>query len=239
MDWQYTFNDGIALQLAVAGGYALTVLALKQVMKTRKLGPDTRKTLSKIIYLHNVLLCLASATMGIIFVYETWADGRYNSWEDAACRVTPNRGLYGLTSYFFLWSKVWEFADTIFLCLLNKPVIFLHFWHHMTTFTMSAVVVNFPVGGFSHINCWIHTLMYFHFAHPTSFFRPIMTSLQIIQFLIVIPIHTYTLLSGCHPSAQVYFWEWLYDEFVVVSYLILFINFYLQQYVKPKSHKKE
>ena len=216
------------------------ILTLKFIMKERSLSTNARSSLSKVIYAHNLFLSFGSAIMGSIMVYETLADGRYNSWNDLACRVTPNVGLYGLVNFCYLWSKVYEFLDTVFLCLLKKKVIVLHFWHHMTTFALTSVVFNFPSGAFAYINCFIHTLMYLHYAHPSKFARPIMTSLQILQFIVMIGIHVYTYASGCHPAPTLYFPEFLCDLILCLSYLILFINFYLQQYTsKPSASKKE
>ena len=47
---------------------------------------------------------------------------------DAACRITPNVGMYGFVNYVYLWTKVWEYADTVFLILKGKRLILLHVW---------------------------------------------------------------------------------------------------------------
>lgn len=234
----YTVANSWHIQLIVAFGYALLIFSLKMIMRSRSLPDSAKKILPSVIYWHNISLSFASTVMGVIIVYETVNDGRYNSFHDAACRVTPNAGLYYFVNQCYIWSKIWEFLDTVFLCLNRKQVIFLHFWHHMTTFALATVVFNFPSGAFAYINCFIHTLMYLHYAHPRRFFRPIMTTLQIVQFLVVIGIHLYTYFAGCHPSVDLYFTEYLIDLFLCSSYLVLFINFYLQQYIKPRNTKK-
>jgi len=233
MEWSYAFADGLAVQFIVAGGYAVMIFALQAFMKNRTLQESTRSKVNWAMYVHNLALSFASTVMGVIMVYESYMDGRYASWNDVACRVTPNVGLYGLINFCYFMSKIWEYLDTVFLCINKKRVIFLHFWHHMTTFAVGTIIFNFPSGIFAYINCFIHTLMYLHYAHPSKFVRPIMTSLQIIQFLIMIGTHTYTWWTACHPAPQLYFYEFLFALFVCTSYLVLFLNFYVQQYVKP------
>ena len=235
MEWGFTFAEqGVASQLYPSLSYAFVIGTLLYLRK-QSLLPNSKQfqtKLSKIVYIHNISLSLFSLLMAVVMVYETVIENRYNSWYDLACRVTPNAGLYGLVNFAFLWSKVWEYFDTVFLVLKRKPVIPLHLWHHLTTFTMAAVSINFPVGALMHINCWIHTVMYLHFAHPRKEFRQIITTLQITQFVVVIVVHLYTLFSGCHPSVGLV-WEYYYDLVIVGSYLVMFLQFYIREYFKP------
>ena len=241
MEWKFTFaEEGVASQLYPSLSYA-AVIGTLLFLRSKSLlpnGKEFQQKLSKIIYTHNICLSLFSFLMAVVMVYETVIDGRYNSWYDLACRVTPNTGLYGLVNYAFLWSKVWEYLDTVFLILKRRQVIPLHLWHHFTTFTMAAVSINFPVGALMHINCWIHTVMYLHFAHPRKEFRQLITTLQLTQFVVVITVHLYTLFSDCHPSNAL-FWEYWFDLIVVGSYLVMFAQFYVREYFTPKPTRTE
>jgi hypothetical protein len=82
-------------------------------------------------------------------------------------------------------------------------------FHHMTTFTMAATVHNVPVGGYCFINCFVHWLMYMHYAYPFKWTRMIMTSIQLLQFVIVLSIHVYGYMNPttCYDMAPV-FLEW-------------------------------
>ena len=187
--------------------------------------------------LHNVALSAVSLVMGIVMIRETYLDGRYTSWENMACRSTPNEGLYGLANFIYLLSKIWEWGDTYFLSLYGKQIIPLHFFHHMTTFTMAALTHNFPVGGFAWINCLVHFVMYAHYAYPVRWARQFITSFQLLQFVTVITVHTYGYLKGCFDFSHLGI-EWWYCEGVVIGYFLLFVRFYIDNYIKPVWTKR-
>lgn len=171
-----------------------------------------------------------------------------------ACVNEPvNEEQYGLANLLYLLSKIWEWGDTYFLVLTGKPVIFLHFFHHMTTFTMAALTHNFPVGGYCFINCAVHVVMYAHYAFPVRWARWMITSFQLLQFVAVISIHSYGYLYGfpsasvssasadyklCYDMSNVQM-EWWYCQLVVVGYFVLFVNFFMQQYVKKPTQRSK
>lgn len=120
----------------------------------------------------------------------------------------------------------------------GKPVIPLHFFHHMTTFTMAAFTHNFPVGGFAFLNAAVHFVMYLHYSHPVRWARPFITTSQLVQFVCVISVHTYAFLqpagSGCFDFSAVAR-EWWYCQLVVVGYFLLFCKFFVDNYVKKEK----
>ena len=120
----------------------------------------------------------------------------------------------------------------------GKPVIPLHFFHHMTTFTMAAFTHNFPVGGFAFLNAAVHFVMYLHYSHPVRWARPFITTSQLVQFVCVISVHTYAFLqpagSGCFDFSAVAR-EWWYCQLVVVGYFLLFCKFFVDNYVKREK----
>jgi hypothetical protein len=179
--------------------------------------------------------------MMAVMLYETRADGRYVSWHSLACQNTPNEGLYGFANFIYLISKVWEWIDTYFLIIYDKGVIPLHFFHHMTTFTMAALTHNFPVGGFAHINCLVHFIMYARYGKVFKIPRILVTSLQLLQLICVSSIHTYGFMQ---PQGECFDFsgvakEWYYCQGVVVVYFLLFIKFFIDNYVTAPSGKKD
>jgi hypothetical protein len=198
-------------------------------------GMDTLK------YWHNVSLSVVSGLMGVIMIYCISKDGRLSGgWKAMACQNTPNQGLYGFANFVYLVSKIWEWVDTYWLVLYDKPVISLHAFHHMTTFSMAAFTHNFPVGGYAFINCLVHLVMYMHYANPVRWARPFITSFQLLQFVAVITIHTYgyvTPAPECFDMSTVTY-EWYYCQLVVVGYFLMFCKFFADNYVKPPKKPK-
>ncbi len=147
--------------------------------------------------------------------------------------------MYGFINFVYLASKIWEWLDTYILVLSKKPVITLHWFHHMTTFTMAALTHNFPVGGFALINCLVHTVMYMHYARPVRWARPFITGGQLLQFVIVISIHVYGYL---HPAdcfdMQPVLYEWLFCFLVVAGFFVMFALFFAEEYLGGKAKKR-
>ena len=163
--------------------------------------------------------------------------------DDGACY-----GVAGFAGYAFTLSKFFELGDTVFLVLMGKKVEFLQWWHHATVLlycwfawghsTPSALT-------FGTMNYFVHMQMYFYFAvsQYSTILRPIrslITLLQLAQMVVGVSI---TALSyyysnhtgGCSPT---------YDDTYFItcgvmysSYLILFLNLFLQSYVL-KTRKK-
>ncbi|MBT97056.1 MAG: hypothetical protein CL902_00305 [Dehalococcoidia bacterium] len=67
----------------------------------------------------------------------------------------------------FVLSKIPELGDTVFLVLQKKPVILLHWYHHVTVllYCWHAYIVNTPPGiWFAAINYTVHSVMYTYYA---------------------------------------------------------------------------
>ena len=178
--------------------------------------------------------------MFVVLLRETHLDGRHSSWHSAACQLTPLRGSYGFASLVYLVSKLVEWPDTYILVLSQKKVIPLHWFHHMTTFTMAAVTHNFPVGGYALVNCLVHVFMYLHYARPIRWARPILTSSQLVQFVWVLSIQVfgYANPATCFDMSP-FFWEWLFCFGVVFSFFLGFIKFFVEEYVIAPKKKKD
>lgn len=239
--WSWTFDRQGSIQFHVLSCvvYLVLVELLKFYVAKKKAtaGYKPPAWLEPAKFVHNLSLSFVSLVMAIVMVYEMVMQNRFVSWHAMACVNIPNKGLYGIANFVYLVSKLWEWVDTFFLVLSDKPVIILHSFHHMTTFTMAAVVHNFPVGGYCFINCIVHFVMYLHYANPVKWARPFMTSGQLVQFVIVLSIHTWSFFTGCFDLKQV-FWEWVYCQSVVLGYFVLFVNFFMQQYVKKPNKSK-
>ncbi len=97
----------------------------------------------------------------------------------------------GVWTMLFIFSKVPELVDTVFIVLRKSPLITLHWYHHITvmlfcwhswaTFCLNGVI-------YSAMNLTVHAVMYFFYActalgyRPTQFAKSI-TVMQILQMI--------------------------------------------------------
>lgn len=242
-NWRLNTNESLLAHAGFFLAYALSVKLLQIYCASPSYKPP--QWLEPVKTAHNVALSAVSLWMFVTIVYYTAVDGRFNSWHDMSCRMTPMQGMYGFAQFVFMVSKLWEWLDTYFLVLSGKQVIFLHWFHHMTTFTLAAITHNFPSGGFTWINCLIHFVMYMHYARPVRWARPFMTSGQLIQFIIVMTIHSIGFFNPttCFDMKDV-MREWYYNIVDVFVIFVFFSWFFVDEYIikgnkKTPAKKKE
>ncbi|CAP37099.1 Protein CBR-ELO-6 [Caenorhabditis briggsae] len=156
-------------------------------------------------------------------------------------------GFSGFFTWLFVLSKVAEFGDTLFIVLRKKPLMFLHWYHHVLT--MNYAFMSFEANlGFNTWITWmnfsVHSIMYgyymlrsFGVKVPAWIARNI-TTMQILQFVIThfILFHVgYLAMTGQSvDSTTGYYWFCLLME---ISYVVLFGNFYYQSYIKGGGKK--
>ncbi|KAK7201688.1 fatty acid elongase [Novymonas esmeraldas] len=108
----------------------------------------------------------------------------------------------------FMYLKTPELLDTVFLILQDKPVSFLHWYHHIVTaiYCWHASYVLIPSGiVFSTMNYCVHSVMYFYYflvvmglRKSIRPFAPVITLLQVLQMFI-----------GMYVTLYTYFQYWL------------------------------
>ncbi|VBB18171.1 fatty acid elongase [Yasminevirus sp. GU-2018] len=148
-------------------------------------------------------------------------------------------------------SKLFEIGDTIAYVLGGSSVIFLHFWHHATT----AIVVEMGYTGFTGlilitINNFIHIVMYSYYA--LTYFRPLrrylssvkifITVVQILQFLFIVYLNIMPRLPGNEHYLNLAYgagsgfdvWSDVCTLVVIVSFLLLFMKFFVDTYVRRR-----
>lgn len=148
---------------------------------------------------------------------------------------------------YFAMSKILELLDTVFFVLRKKysQISGLHVYHHtnMAFFTRlfykysGSTAQALPIG---YANCFIHVLMYTYYAISAAgvdvgrkhvAWKKILTKLQLAQFILII-IYLFGLSicdcefpRGLAPAMT----------FNVLTFLILFLNFYKRAYFNLKS----
>jgi len=92
----------------------------------------------------------------------------------------------------FVLSKVPELGDTVFIVLRKQPLIFLHWYHHVTVLIYcwySFSEYTAPARWFVVMNFIVHSIIYSYYALRAMRFRPpkavamLITSLQLLQMV--------------------------------------------------------
>eukprot|EP00040_Diaphanoeca_grandis_P043804 m.10311 g.10311 ORF g.10311 m.10311 type:complete len:255 (-) comp8242_c0_seq1:53-817(-) len=199
---------------------------------------------------HNAFLAALSFFMLVTVIYgavlRAKDDGAFGLICTQRSFETMWDGPIGAATYIFYLSKFYEFIDTFVMALRQKDTIFLHTWHHanmpFTCWTWFAF--NFFEGAWwcVLVNSFIHTMMYSYYLATVLgikvWFKKYITSAQIVQFMsgtamcvtwYYFKINDY----GCTSDYPAFYWS----NFVNLSFLGLFIKFYLDNYSKTKQKK--
>eukprot|EP01060_Flectonema_neradi_P015357 TRINITY_DN21996_c0_g1_i1.p1 TRINITY_DN21996_c0_g1~~TRINITY_DN21996_c0_g1_i1.p1 ORF type:complete len:277 (+),score=32.57 TRINITY_DN21996_c0_g1_i1:67-897(+) len=171
--------------------------------------------------------------------------------DDMIFRV-PDGACYshvGFAATAFTLSKFVELGDTVFLVVMGKPVIFLHWYHHASVLMYCWVAFSEKTPSaltFGTMNYGVHSVMYCYYAlsqYTTLLrpLRPLITSLQLLQMAIgttVVGLSLfYTLTSSC--SATYTTWYFSCCGIMYFSYGVLFLKLFYNSYIKrsPKVKK--
>jgi elongation of very long chain fatty acids protein 6 len=176
----------------------------------------------------------------------------YTPFRDTICSdpvATWGDGATGFWVQMFVLSKLPELGDTVFIVLKKKPLIFLHWYHHVTVllFCWNSYVTESGSGlYFVAMNFTVHAIMYAYYGAmaarlPMKWFpSAILTSLQIIQMvigIIVVVCSWYYVTTrgekdpGCkNDPTNLYAGAIMYT-----SYLMLFVQFFVDKYIMKNS----
>lgn len=152
--------------------------------------------------------------------------------------------------FFFVISKVFELLDTVFVVLRKHPLIFLHWYHHISVLFYCWLSYRDSVSTsrwFVVMNLFVHSLMYTYYAvRCLNFKLPkqvsiLITTLQILQMFIAFLVNIYVFWqiqqgNECTtPISNV-----IISSIIYLSYFILFARFFRKAYLsKRKSNKNE
>ncbi|CAI7889952.1 unnamed protein product [Closterium sp. NIES-53] len=244
--------SNLVLMLCTCIGYVTFILGLKWYRTKNKMAPVNLGFLPAI---HNLILCLWSLAMFLGTIHAMLLDSEINKYDTGMGNYTwllcfPSTvkpvGYLWFWSYIYYLSKYYELLDTVILVLKNKPLSFLHVYHHATivflcwlwlTNTQSLQVIAIT------INTGIHVMMYFYyFMHSVGMPPPwkmFVTNSQIIQFMIgtfvsfpLIYFH-FTRPTGCAG-----FESFCFNLFFNSSLLYLFVDFHIRNYGKAAKAAK-
>mmetsp|Transcript_23524 Transcript_23524/g.65686 ORF Transcript_23524/g.65686 Transcript_23524/m.65686 type:complete len:295 (-) Transcript_23524:288-1172(-) len=159
-------------------------------------------------------------------------------------RETYGSGSSGLWVQLFILSKFPELVDTFFIVIHKKPLIFLHWYHHITVllYCWHSYVTTSPPGIFFVVmNYSVHASMYGYYFLMAAKLRPkwfnpiIITAFQISQMVVgvivtVMGFYYYSVDSECEIEKE----NNIAAFIMYGSYLFLFMQFFIGRYFKPK-----
>lgn len=173
-------------------------------------------------------------------------------YSDTVCvhpKYTWGIGPTGFWVMLFIYSKVPELVDTVFIVLRKRPLIFLHWYHHVTVllFCWSSFATESGSGlYFVAMNYTVHAIMYGYYCLqalrmvPKSFPAVIITIGQIIQMFVGTGVCIscwYYMLSGktCQNEPS----NLVAGALMYGSYLYLFADFAVRRYIFKKREDKK
>jgi len=224
--------------------YLSMIFAMNEWMRYRK----SPSFINRFFTVHNYFLCGVSLLLFISLfskiipiVYK-----RGIIWTMCSAELVEDPTLQVLYYVNYLL-KFYELIDTLFLVIKKRPLEFLHVYHHSATFVLcyTQIVGNVTVQWVPILlNLGVHVPMYYYYARVVSgekklWWKKSLTALQIGQFVLDMVISTIywphllfpkdetTRCNGNVHSA-------MFGQFILFSYLLLFVRFYWKAYVIKK-----
>merc|ERR1719499_785578 len=163
-----------------------------------------------------------------------------------------SNGISGFFVFLFIISKTFELIDTVWLVLGKRPVIFLHWYHHITVllFCWHAYAKAIPTGiWFALVNYGVHSIMYSYyactqfneaarcFARPFAPFITIVQTSQMVFGLIIIFSNMY--FASKDPECLSSPTNNLIGLALYFSYFILFAQMFVNRFLFPAKKAKE
>lgn len=233
--WQAVVRDNFhAFIYPTLFAYLIAIFAIKRQMSKREAfelkGP---------LIAWNLLLAVFSFIGACRTLPEVIGLVAENGLNGALCSHRFSFGATGFWSFLFVISKIPEFIDTFFIVLRKKPLIFLHYYHHVETAYFS--LITFPTeltvaNWYISVNYSIHAIMYSYYALrafnvrlPKGISMAITIS-QIVQMFIGLFVTVQAYRLGCKNDMQIV----LGGIATYLIYALLFTNFFVSAYfVKP------
>ncbi|KOX78713.1 Elongation of very long chain fatty acids protein 1 [Melipona quadrifasciata] len=215
-----------------------------EFMKTRK--PYNLKTFIRYYNIFQIVAntyivqqCISAGWFTEISMYCELPDFSYN----------PGPLKLSYIIWFATMIKLVDLMETIVFVLRKKQkqISFLHVYHHVTTILiawLSTKYIAVAMASFSlMVNCAVHVIMYTYYFFSTfgpkfqsvlARYKPMLTIVQMVQFIILIIQNMQSLLPSC-PVTKI-------PGTIAITNLIinfvLFYNFYQKEYVKSAEKKR-
>jgi hypothetical protein len=235
----------------IAMGYLAFVYAGPKCMKNRP-----AMHVKPLLAAWNLILCLFSILGAshlvpkLVFALMDPARGlTYTMCADPQKWVMD--GAAGCWLALFVFSKIPELTDTVFLVVRKKPVIFLHWYHHCSVllYCWHAYQTSAAPGiWFAAMNFLVHSAMYgYYLATNIGLFKyvrpiaPIITTLQISQMIAGTAImikcawEKYNAVTSFGKPCHIEESNLLFGLGMYLSYFLLFALFFVGKYCSRKG----
>lgn len=222
--------------------YAISILLGKKAMETRK-PFQWRRAMA----LWNLFLSLYSLLAFVRITPQLFHNLASDTLRTNLCadpEASFGRGSVGLYIQSFVWSKFAELIDTLFIIVHKKPLIFLHWYHHVTVllYTWDAYVTRAPGGPiFMSMNCAVHFIMYGYYFLMTIKAKPkwmnavFITVAQIAQMVVGVATAVmsfyFFVTSEDERSCEITKSNLVSAFLMYGSYLFLFLQFFVKRYL--------
>ncbi|KAJ3049225.1 hypothetical protein BCR33DRAFT_719540 [Rhizoclosmatium globosum] len=206
---------------------------------------------------HNIFLTALSAYMASGLAYEAYRSN-YGVLGNPVIAGDGGIRMAKLCWLFFI-SKIPEFADTLIMVLKknNRQISFLHLYHHSSVLLVTWFCVFVAPGGemwySAAVNSFVHVIMYGYYflsslgVKQVAFVKKYITQMQMTQFVLnmvqaagvgyLYP--AYARLFGLDPTFVYPPIIGQIQIFYMVSMLVLFANFYIQDRKREKLSRSQ
>lgn len=217
--------------------YLVSIFLIRQFMKIR-----SPFRLNGIFFWWNLALAIFSISGSIrvlpVFAFNLTLNGIFGF----TCHYPDFHQIFVFWVWLFVFSKVLELGDTIFVLFRKKNLLFLHYYHHSVTLIVTWILAKEPNSlslWYASVNFLVHAFMYTYFAlcllkwKIPRIVAMLITSLQFIQMLVGLSLTALIIIAkyrqyNCQtPSSQVM----TATLVMYLTYVVLFGKFFLDKYL--------
>lgn len=221
--------------------YIITIFGIKHLMRERRAFE-----LKYPLFLWNLSLAIFSiigtlrVVPELVFKYNTL--GLMGSY----CDQTGTRGVSGFWFFLFCISKIPEMIDTLFIVLRKKPLVFIHYFHHLETATVSFFIYSSSLGvfrWFATMNFAIHSVMYSYYAlsaigrRPSNKIAMFITLSQVTQMFVGTYVTVMALANNNDTTCRGNLVTLRAALATYAIYAVLFTDYFVKSYFGKKSRK--
>jgi elongation of very long chain fatty acids protein 6 len=194
----------------------------------------------------NALLCAFSWMGAIRTVPHLLYNLKTQTFEQTICtppHVEWGVGATGLWVQLFILSKIPELIDTVFIVQRKRPLIFLHWYHHVTVLLYcwhSYATEASQALYFVAMNYTVHAVMYGYYCLMALKIKPpipdfFITTMQISQMIVGTFIQVASMFYYNEKSCGVHYGNLVAGGLMYGSYFALFFEFAYKRFIAPKK----